>query len=52
MNTKTLNGLQEVIYQCTLKYEMQQVGLSFQREIEQPIYYKDLLEPIGDRLKH
>ena len=46
------NGFQEVIYQRALKYEMQQVGLSFQREIEQPIYYKNLPKPIGDRTTH
>jgi GxxExxY protein len=28
---------------------MNQVGLTFQREIEQPIYYKDLPQPIGTR---
>jgi GxxExxY protein len=28
---------------------MHQAGLTFQREIEQPIYYKDLPQPIGTR---
>ena len=43
------NGFQEVIYQHALQYEMHQAGLTFQREIEQPIYYKDLPQPIGTR---
>jgi GxxExxY protein len=43
------NGFQEVIYQRALAYEMQQVGLSFAREISQDIFYKDLPEPIGTR---
>lgn len=40
---------QEVIYQRALAWELSQAGLSFQREIEQDIYYKDLQEPIGSR---
>jgi GxxExxY protein len=43
------NGYQEVIYQRALAYEMQQAGLTFAREIEQEIYYKDLPKPIGTR---
>ena len=43
------NGFQEVIYQRALAYEMRQVRLSFVREIEQQIFYKDLPEPIGTR---
>ena len=43
------NGFQEVIYQRALAHEMRQVGLEFAREIEQHIYYKNLLEPIGTR---
>jgi GxxExxY protein len=43
------NGFQEVIYQRALAYEMGVAGLSFAREIEQPIFYKDLPEPIGTR---
>ena len=43
------NGFQEVIYQRALAYEMSQCGLSFAREIEQEIFYKDLPEPIGTR---
>ena len=31
----------QVIYQRALAYEMQKAGLSFQREIEQDIFYKD-----------
>jgi GxxExxY protein len=43
------NGFQEVIYQRALAWEMKQAGLSFQREIEQEIFYKELEEPIGTR---
>ena len=43
------NGFQEVIYQRALAYEMSRAGLSFAREIEQEIFYKDLPEPIGTR---
>lgn len=43
------NGFQEVIYQRALGWEMREVGLDYQREIEQQIYYKDLQQPIGTR---
>lgn len=43
------NGFQEVIYQRALAWEMAQRDLSFSREIEQDIYYKDLIHPIGTR---
>lgn len=43
------NGFQEVIYQRALAYEMRKAGLSFAREIEQDIFYKELEEPIGTR---
>jgi GxxExxY protein len=43
------NGFQEVIYQRALAYEFSQAGLTFAREIEQDIYYKELREPIGTR---
>ena len=43
------NGFQEVIYQSALAWELAQAGLSFQREIEQDIFYKGLPEPIGKR---
>ena len=43
------NGFQEVIYQRSLAYEFSKAGLSFQREIEQEIFYKELKEPIGTR---
>ena len=43
------NGFQEVIYQRALAYEFHQAGLTFAREIEQQIYYKNLPEPIGTR---
>lgn len=33
------NGFQEVIYQRCLAIELERVGLSFAREIEQTIYY-------------
>jgi len=43
------NGFQEVIYQRALAYEMYLAGLSFAREIEQDIFYKDLPDPIDTR---
>lgn len=43
------NGFQEVIYQRALVYEFKKASLQFAREIEQDIYYKDLIEPIGTR---
>ena len=41
------NGFQEVIYQRALAIEMECQGLSFSREFEIPIFYKDY--PIGTR---
>ena len=43
------NGFQEVIYQRALAWEFAQAGLSYTREIEQEIFYKELTEPIGTR---
>ena len=43
------NGFQEVIYQRALAWEFEQAGLSYKREIEQHIYYKNLPNPIGKR---
>jgi GxxExxY protein len=43
------NGFQEVIYQRALAWELAKAGLSFTREIEQEIFYKELKEPIGTR---
>jgi GxxExxY protein len=43
------NGFQEVIYQRALAWEMRQLNLEFAREIEQDIFYKDLIRPIGTR---
>ena len=43
------NGFQEVIYQRALAYEMSQRNLTYNREIEQNIFYKELQEPIGTR---
>jgi len=43
------NGFQELIYQRALAWEFSQAGLSFAREIEQQIFYKELAEPIGTR---
>ena len=43
------NGFQEVIYQRALAYEMNRAGLTFAREINQEIYYRDMREPIGTR---
>ena len=45
---KTLgNGFQEVIYQRALEIEMKLAGISFTREHEMPIFYRD--EQIGTR---
>ncbi len=44
------NGFQEVIYQRALAWELSQSGLSYAREIEQEIFYKQLAEPIGTRI--
>lgn len=45
---KTLdNGFQEVIYQRALEIEMQLAGLSFDREFEMPIIYRE--QYIGTR---
>ena len=41
------NGFQEVIYQRALKIEMTKSDLSFQRELEMPIYYDG--QEIGTR---
>jgi GxxExxY protein len=41
------NGFQEVIYQRALEIEMRLANLSFVREFEMPIYYRD--EQIGTR---
>ncbi len=43
------NGFQEVIYQRALAWELSQSNLSFVREIDQEIFYKELPEPIGKR---
>ena len=43
------NGFQEVIYQRALAWELSQAGLSYSREIEQEIFYKELQKPIGTR---
>lgn len=45
---KTLgNGFQEVIYQRALEIEMRLEGLSFDREFEMPIFYRE--QQIGTR---
>lgn len=41
------NGFQEVIYQRALEIEMSDIGLSFTREQEMPVYYK--AQQIGTR---
>jgi GxxExxY protein len=41
------NGFQEVIYQRALAIEMQLASISFSREFEMPIFYRD--EQIGTR---
>jgi GxxExxY protein len=45
---KTLgNGFQEVIYQRALAIEMELEGISFKREFEMPIFYRE--RQIGTR---
>ena len=41
------NGFQEVIYQRAFAIEMRLAGISFSREFEMPIFYRD--EQIGTR---
>lgn len=36
------NGFQEVIYQRALVHEMELQGLSFSREFEMPVFYKEI----------
>jgi len=43
------NGFQELIYQRALGLEFSRAGLSYNRELEMPIYYKDHSEPVGTR---
>ena len=43
------NGFQELIYQRALAWELSKAGLTYAREIEQEIFYKELPEPIGTR---
>ncbi|MHB0939897.1 MAG: GxxExxY protein [Armatimonadota bacterium] len=47
VHTTLGNGFQEVIYQRALEIEMPYFGLSFEREKEMPIYYRDQI--IGTR---
>ena len=41
------DGFQEVIYQRCFAFELERVGLSFGREVEQPIYYRGV--EVGNR---
>ena len=41
------NGFQEVIYQRALEIEMNEAGISFSREFEMPIFYRE--KQIGTR---
>ena len=43
------SGFQEVIYQRGLAFELAQAGLTFAREVEKDIFYKELTQPIGTR---
>jgi|SRR5436190_8026534 len=43
------NGFQEVIYQRALALELSKAELSFTREIEQEIFYKEFSNLIGTR---
>lgn len=37
------NGFQEVIYQRSLAYELEQFSVGFAREVDMPIFYKGVL---------
>ncbi len=37
------NGFQELIYQRALAWELSKAGITYAREIEQDIYYKNFL---------
>ncbi|CAN5227921.1 GxxExxY protein [soil metagenome] len=37
------NGFQEVIYQRSLAYELEQINVGFAREVDMPIFYKGIL---------
>ncbi|AQG82273.1 GxxExxY protein [Spirosoma montaniterrae] len=41
------NGFQEVIYQRALAIELHEAGISFQREVEMPIFYRG--QSVGTR---
>lgn len=41
------NGFQEVIYQRTLEIELNEIGVSFEREFNMPVFYKN--QQIGER---
>ena len=43
------NGFQEVKYQRALAWELSKAELTYVREIEQEIFYKELQQPIGTR---
>lgn len=47
VHTELGNGFQEVIYQRAMAIEMRDQGISFAREFEMPIYYKQ--QQIGKR---
>ncbi|GHT58479.1 hypothetical protein FACS18945_4380 [Bacteroidia bacterium] len=47
VHTALGNGFQEVIYQRALEIEMSLAGISFQREFEMPVYYRNV--QIGTR---
>jgi GxxExxY protein len=41
------NGFQEVIYQRALEIELKEIGVSFEREFNMPVFYKN--QQIGER---
>jgi GxxExxY protein len=41
------NGFQEIIYQRSLAIELCEAGINFEREVEQPVYYKE--QKVGTR---
>ncbi len=43
------NGFQEVIYQRALALELEEAGISYKREVEMPIFYREHPKPVGTR---
>lgn len=44
-----IKAISQAKYQRDLAWEFSQIGLNYEREIEQEIFYKNLPDPIGTR---